>query len=232
MFLLPWTFPRNCSRWWITSTDMPCRRLGQGNGWGPISVNPLAWSWNTAEMEGSHEFRNTRSCMLLCSLSPGELVHGWRPQDRVAGHPGDAGHGWQGASRVRLLRGSGPPHLPVSTGWTCSAHFPPLKMLWMFRQRHPLQTGECIWSFLNLLIPHSHPSLHTLLLIPHTPPSLPHTSIIQTLKQMPTAHKRTFVFLVTFMKDLLKHSEVNGLDQKVLGKNTILYAACFLRNVL
>jgi len=39
----------------------------------------------------------------------------------------------------------------------------------------------------------------------------------QTLKQMPTAHKRTFVFLVTFMKDLLKHSEVNGLDQKVLA---------------
>ena len=36
---------------------------------------------------------------------------------------------------------------------------------------------------------------------------------------MPPVHKRTFQFLVTFMKELLEHSEVNGLDPKVLGKN-------------
>ena len=35
---------------------------------------------------------------------------------------------------------------------------------------------------------------------------------------MPPVHKRTFQFLVTFMKELLEHSEVNGLDPKVLGK--------------
>ena len=37
---------------------------------------------------------------------------------------------------------------------------------------------------------------------------------------MPKVHKRTFVFLVTFMKHLLKYSEANGLDPKVLGKLT------------
>ena len=36
---------------------------------------------------------------------------------------------------------------------------------------------------------------------------------------MPPVHKRAFRFLVTFMKELLEHSEVNGLDPKVLGKN-------------
>ena len=35
---------------------------------------------------------------------------------------------------------------------------------------------------------------------------------------MPTVHKKTFVFLVSFMKDLIKSSEINGLDPKILGK--------------
>ena len=53
-----------------------------------------------------------------------------------------------------------------------------------------------------------------------SPPPL-HLSIspLQVLVQMPPVHKRTFQFLVTFMKELLEHSEVNGLDPKVLGKN-------------
>ena len=62
----------------------------------------------------------------------------------------------------------------------------------------------------------SNSLLHLLTLPPPLTPT-------QTLKQMPTAHKRTFVFLVTFMKDLLKCSEVNCLDHKVLGKSTIPY---------
>jgi hypothetical protein len=35
---------------------------------------------------------------------------------------------------------------------------------------------------------------------------------------MPKVHRRTFVFLITFMKHLLKYSEANGLDSKVLGE--------------
>ena len=50
-------------------------------------------------------------------------------------------------------------------------------------------------------------------------PSLLSISSLQVLVQMPPVHKRTFQFLVTFMKELLEHSEVNGLDPKVLGKN-------------
>ena len=34
---------------------------------------------------------------------------------------------------------------------------------------------------------------------------------------MPRVHRRTFVFMITFMKHLLKYSEANGLDAKVLG---------------
>jgi len=39
----------------------------------------------------------------------------------------------------------------------------------------------------------------------------------QLLLQLPKVHQRTFVFLITFMQDLLKHSEENGLDPKLLG---------------
>ena len=35
---------------------------------------------------------------------------------------------------------------------------------------------------------------------------------------MTQVHRRTFVFLMKFMKNLLKHSEQNGLDSKILGK--------------
>ncbi len=40
---------------------------------------------------------------------------------------------------------------------------------------------------------------------------------VQILSQMSTVHKKTFIFLVNFMKDLIKCSEINGLDPKVLG---------------
>ena len=39
---------------------------------------------------------------------------------------------------------------------------------------------------------------------------------------MPKVHKRTFVFLITFMKYLLKYSEANGLDPKVLGMSSCI----------
>ena len=42
----------------------------------------------------------------------------------------------------------------------------------------------------------------------------------QILSQMPQVHRRTFVFLVTFMKTLLDHSFANGLDAKFLGEPT------------
>ena len=45
--------------------------------------------------------------------------------------------------------------------------------------------------------------------------------ILQILTQMTQVHRRTFVFLVKFMKNLLKHSEQNGLDSKVLGKEEL-----------
>ncbi len=40
------------------------------------------------------------------------------------------------------------------------------------------------------------------------------------LAQMNPVHRKTFVFLVCFMRKLLKHSEENGLDSKILGKET------------
>lgn len=36
---------------------------------------------------------------------------------------------------------------------------------------------------------------------------------------MPVVHKKTFIFLVNFMKNLLKHSELNGLDPKIIGES-------------
>jgi hypothetical protein len=38
---------------------------------------------------------------------------------------------------------------------------------------------------------------------------------------MTQVHRRTFVFLVTFIKNVLKHSEKNGLEPKVLGKDWV-----------
>ena len=49
-------------------------------------------------------------------------------------------------------------------------------------------------------------------------PQMTLTSIQQILCQMPTVHRRTFEFLISFMKNLLKHADVNGLDPKVLGE--------------
>ncbi len=43
----------------------------------------------------------------------------------------------------------------------------------------------------------------------------------QILPQMPPVHRHTFVFLITFMKKLLDHSFSNGLEPKVLGKESI-----------
>ena len=53
---------------------------------------------------------------------------------------------------------------------------------------------------------------------------------------MPKVHRRTFVFLITFMKHLLKYSEANGLDPKVLGKlipfcASLISQACFPANI-
>lgn len=45
---------------------------------------------------------------------------------------------------------------------------------------------------------------------------------VQILPQMPAVHRHTFVFLITFMKDLLDYSFSNGLEPKVLGKRTLL----------
>ena len=48
----------------------------------------------------------------------------------------------------------------------------------------------------------------------------------QLLLNLTKVHTRSFVFLVAFMKRLLRHSEDNGLDPKLLGMspwNYILY---------
>ena len=48
----------------------------------------------------------------------------------------------------------------------------------------------------------------------------------QLLLNLNKVHTRSFVFLVSFMKRLLRHSEDNGLDPKLLGMspwNYILY---------
>ena len=39
----------------------------------------------------------------------------------------------------------------------------------------------------------------------------------QLLLNLTKVHTRSFVFLVAFMKRLLRHSEDNGLDPKLLG---------------
>ena len=44
--------------------------------------------------------------------------------------------------------------------------------------------------------------------------------MLQILAQMTSVHRTTFIFLVKFMKDLLKCSEQNGLDPKVLGETS------------
>lgn len=35
---------------------------------------------------------------------------------------------------------------------------------------------------------------------------------------MPKVHKRVFVYLITFLKQLLDHSQENQMDAKVLGE--------------
>ena len=43
----------------------------------------------------------------------------------------------------------------------------------------------------------------------------------QVLLQMQKVHRRTFVYLITFMKNMLECSEINGLEPKVLGEQFI-----------
>ena len=40
----------------------------------------------------------------------------------------------------------------------------------------------------------------------------------QVLLQMPVVHRRSFVFIVTFLKQLLDHSQENQMDAKILGE--------------
>lgn len=44
------------------------------------------------------------------------------------------------------------------------------------------------------------------------------------LSQMPPVHRKTFKFLVSFKKELVKHSDLNGLDPKILGRHVCMHS--------
>ena len=44
------------------------------------------------------------------------------------------------------------------------------------------------------------------------------TTYSQVLLQMPVVHRRSFVFIITFLKQLLDHSQENQMDAKLLGE--------------
>ena len=41
---------------------------------------------------------------------------------------------------------------------------------------------------------------------------------IQILLKISTVHRRVFVYIITFLKKLLDHSDINQMDAKFLGK--------------
>ena len=128
------------------------------------------------------------------------------------------GGGGTGAAQLAPLCRQRPADLPGSTGRARHPHQPAPALHGRQQQCNAVQTGEREGGREGGGGGEGGREGATSTTVPAQ-----RSSIVQILRQMPKLHARVFVFLLTFMKTLLKHSDTNGLEPKVLGGGRLFF---------